>query len=239
MKKIIIIIITLLSTTNIGFPQTVENQLQIADSLFQQKKYTESFNLYEEILNRHELASPSMLAKMAFIQEGLGDYSQALYYLNLYYLETANKGVLKKMEDIADEYNLSGYEYTDMEFFLSIYHKYFLEIAFFFLLLAIGILGIIVYQKKKYKYKPIGYGIFYFFVLAGLFFLFNFGNNYQKGIISKNDVYLMSAPSSGAKLIEIVDKGHRVDIVGKEDVWVKIKWDNKIAYIRDNHLKKI
>ena len=239
MRKLIIILISFIVTVHIGTAQPVEKKLQWADSLFQQKKYTESFNLYEELLYQQELVSPSMLAKMAFIQEGLGDYSQALYFLNLYYLETANKAVLKKMEKLAEEHNLSGYEYTDMEFFLSIYHKYFLEIAFAFLLIAIIILAVIFYQKKRYKYKPIGYAIFYVILLAGLFFLINFGNNYKKGIINVNDSYLMSAPSAGAKLIDVVDKGHRVKIIGKEDVWVKIKWNNKIAFIRDNHLIKI
>jgi uncharacterized protein YgiM (DUF1202 family) len=60
-------------------------ELVKADSLFEQKKYTESFDLYEQILDEEQLASPKMLLKMAFIKEGLGDYSRALYFLNVYY----------------------------------------------------------------------------------------------------------------------------------------------------------
>jgi hypothetical protein len=52
-----------------------------------------------------------MLLKMAFVKEGLGDYSNALYYLNLYYLKTYDKKVLKKMENLAERYHkLEGYE---------------------------------------------------------------------------------------------------------------------------------
>ncbi|MGB3465691.1 MAG: hypothetical protein WBA74_10490, partial [Cyclobacteriaceae bacterium] len=55
------------------------DRLTTADSLFQAKKYTESFELYEQIIVEDMAYSPAMLLKMAFIKEGLGDYSNALY----------------------------------------------------------------------------------------------------------------------------------------------------------------
>ena len=64
--------------------------LAIADSLFEARKYTESFKIYQEIHGQNQ-GSPSMLLKMAFIKEGLDDYPAALYYLNQYYLFTSNE----------------------------------------------------------------------------------------------------------------------------------------------------
>ena len=52
--------------------------LTLPDSLFQAKRYTQSFDLYHEILFSYKKASPGMLLKMAYIKEGLGNYSEAL-----------------------------------------------------------------------------------------------------------------------------------------------------------------
>jgi len=41
---------------------------------------------------------------MAYIKEGLGQHGDALYYLNLHYIHTADREVLLKMEQIADEH---------------------------------------------------------------------------------------------------------------------------------------
>ena len=46
----------------------------------------------------------------------------------------------------------------------------------------------------------------------------------------------MDAPSSGADLVRIIDKGHRVKVIDKKDVWVEIEWEGNIAYIRENNI---
>ncbi len=49
----------------------------------------------------------------------------------------------------------------------------------------------------------------------------------------------MSGPSAGADVLEVVKKGHKVDILGKEDVWVKIRWDDQVAYLKEGKIKAI
>jgi uncharacterized protein YgiM (DUF1202 family) len=51
--------------------------------------------------------------------------------------------------------------------------------------------------------------------------------------------YLMKGPSPGADLIDVVTKGHRVDILGQDDIWVKISWNNQTAYIKSNNLMAV
>src|SRR6188768_765420 len=83
-----------------------------ADSLFHARHYSQSFELYRAILDQHYY-SPSMLLKMAYIQEGLGHLGRSLYYLNLYYQATDDKQALYKMEDIAEKNKLEGYTSTE------------------------------------------------------------------------------------------------------------------------------
>src|SRR5688572_21789201 len=103
--------------------QVSGHRLKQADSLYLDKKYTQSLEHYQTILNQNEY-TPAMLLKMAHIQEGLNRIGQALYYLNLYYLASNDKTVLTKMEELATRYNLEGYENTDADRALSFYHDY-------------------------------------------------------------------------------------------------------------------
>jgi len=238
-KNIILIkLIILISFSNVLAQEKVKD-IELADSLFNQQKYTQSFEIYNRILKTDNLTSPAMLLKMAYIKEGLGDYSNALYYLNLYYLQTHNKRALRKMEDLAKKYNLEGYKYTDIEFFMNIFYRYYSAIVYSLSGLVLILIGYMVYKKLQLKTNP-GFSLFYLLiVVAILFYVVNFGKRYQKGIIISPDTYLMAGPSSGAKLIAIADLGHRVHVLGKEDVWVKVEWEGGTAYIKENNILQI
>jgi len=216
----------------------LQDRLEEADQLFAEKKYTESFGIYQDLL-ASEMASPSMLVKMAFIKEGLGDYTSALYYLNLYYLETSNKNVLEKMEDLAEKYNLVGYDFSDSEFFLNLYHRHYEKLYYGLIALSLIIFGVIFYQKFKLGARPVSATVIYVLVILVLAAFVNLDNNFQKGIIAKDTSYLMSAPSSGSELVEVVKPGHRVDILGHKDVWIKISWKGKTAFVRENNIRVI
>src|SRR5687768_16146486 len=103
----IVACIILITTFQTAFSQTSSFRLKTADSLFQAKRYTQSFEHYETILKQNQY-TPSMLLKMAFIQEGLLHTGRAMYYLNLYYLSTNDKTALEKMNELATKYNLEG-----------------------------------------------------------------------------------------------------------------------------------
>ena len=231
----LIIILSLLTVK----AQDHARDLEVADSLFHERKYTQSFEIYDRILKSENLTSPAMLLKMAYIKEGLGDYSNALYYLNLYYLQTHNKRALRKMEDLAKKYNLEGYKYTDVEFFMNVFYRYYSAIVYGLSGLVLILIAYIVYKKLRMKINP-GFSLFYLFIVVGLlFYVVNFGKRYQKGIIISPDTYLMDGPSSGAKLIAIADMGHRVHVLGKDDVWVKVEWEGSTAYIKENNILQI
>src|SRR3954468_14023429 len=78
-----------------------------ADSLFRAKQYTQSLEVYQSLFNEQKY-SPAMLLKMAYIQEGLGKIGQTLYYLKLYHLATDDEQALRKMEELAGKFGLSG-----------------------------------------------------------------------------------------------------------------------------------
>ena len=229
----------LLIIPKITVGQEASGQLSLADSLFVQRKYTESLDMYKRIIDTKNEASPAMLLRMAFIHEGLGDLHETLYYLDRYYTMTANKKVLAKMRELATQNSLEGYEKTDIDHLLHFYYRH--RYLFIFILLALGVLIISMIYRKKQKHRVLSYGLGIVLVavllLAGC--LINFSGSNHKGIITGNNAYLMSGPSAGAELIEVTGEGHQVEIMDQIDIWLKIKWKGTPAYIRERNVREL
>ncbi len=211
--------------------------IQRADSLFNSRKYTEANEIFESIY-ADQKASPSMLMKMAFIQEGLGNYAEALFFLNQYYELTANKKVLEKMREIAEENELTGYEYSDIEFFGNLVQKYKHGILGVLFALSILLLAM-TYRYKKQKnpnYTPV---VMQVLVCVLLLAITNDFFSKPKAIVNRDQTLLMTGPSAGAEPIELIKKGHKVSILETTDAWVKIGWGDREGYIRRNRIKPI
>lgn len=221
--------------------QTVDSALlQKADALYADKHYTESFQLYEQLYREKKMFTPAMLLKMAFIQEGLGEYSQTLYYLNEYYLQTSDKRAVEKMQQLSQKYDLQGYQYDDYDIFLNFVRKYRYIILYSIIVLAMGGLLYFAFNRKKYQEKPYGLGITYVILLGLLFVMTNYSFGTKRAIITTDNAYIMDGPSAGAKVLSVSNKGDRVKIAGQEDVWTKIRReDGKEAFIRQNNLRFI
>lgn len=214
--------------------------LQKADSLYADKHYTESFQLYEQLYHEKKAFTPAMLLKMAFIQEGLGEYSQSLYYLNEYYLQTSDEKAAEKMQQLAQKYNLQGYQYSDYDILLNFVRKYRYIILYSIIVLALGGLLYFAFNRKKYQEKPYGMGFTYVLLLGLLFVITNYNFGTRRAIITTDNAYIMNGPSAGAKVLSVSNKGDRVKVAGQEDIWTKIKReDGNVAFIRKNNLRFI
>ena len=237
--KIVWIFVTGLIFFSLGaVGQTATHRLKAADSLFVGKKYTQSFEQYEAILKQHQY-SPAMLLKMAYIQEGLNHVGQAMYYLNLYYLASRDKTATYKMEELADKYSLSGYTTTDASQALSLYQDYYGYISITLAALAVFLLSVMSYVKVRKKRTPIAALICMALLLIGFGYHLYVGNEVEAAIITSPHAYLMSGPSSGATMLDVVGDGHRVEVIGRHDVWLKIQWDEVTGYVRDNALQPV
>ncbi|MCA6075532.1 hypothetical protein [Fulvivirga sedimenti] len=213
--------------------------LSRADSLFTAGKYTESFGIYDEILTANKQYSPAMLMKMAYIKEGLNQYSEALYYLNLYYLKTADQAVLAKMDELAQARNLRGYSVNDQDIIYTFFYRYYPYMIGALMALAILMLALVYRERFRLNQSGKVPAFFMLAVLAVLFYLLNFGLSYDKGIVNDSTAYLMEGPSAGADVVEVIGKGHRLEINGKKDVWIKTSWDNRPVYIKASKLKPV
>lgn len=218
-------------------PSISANGLTQADSLFEAKKYTEALEVYESIFQNGQ-ASPSMLLKMAFIQEGLENYVDALYYLNLYYVKSGNKKALVKMQEIATANALEGYEFTDQDYILNIISKNKFIIQITLMVLSLLLFAYIIQKFKKNESVRLAL-MFQVFFMAVLFVFNNEIFSRDRAIVLNDHTLLRSAPSAAAEPLESIAKGHRVRILEQSDVWVKIEWNDQSAYLRKGRIRLI
>jgi Bacterial SH3 domain len=206
-----------------------------ADSLFQQKRYIQSLELYQKLFEDHRY-TPAMLLRMAYVEEGLNNISCSVYYLNLYYLATQDEDALTKLEEVAIKNRLEGYSTDETDFFLSFYLTHHTLITIILVALAVLALAIALTQRLIFKHKPIGE--FVCMCIVSILCLLHLSQKsfWEKAIIAKDNTYLMTGPSAGASVLAIVRDGHRVEVMGTKDVWTKVKLGESEGYIRTSSL---
>lgn len=235
LKFLTLILLCVFASTNALYSKPTHPVLERADSLFQQKRYTQSFELYQNLFERKQY-TPAMLLKMAYIQEGLNRISQSAYYLNLYYIATQDEAAAAKLEELATKYKLEGYETSEADRAYSIYQQNTMLITLGLVASIFFLLTLIAIQRLRFHRKPyVAFAsIIILAVVCSVHLYFN--DHYSKAIVTNNNTYIMDGPSAGASVVSIVRDGHRLTILGKKDVWMRVQWGESEAYIKENNL---
>jgi tetratricopeptide (TPR) repeat protein len=201
-----------------------------ADSLYSAKNYLEASKLYEAIFDDPNINKEAICLKLANINENLGNFPKVLFYLNSYYNLNPKDEIFEKMNLIALENKYSGFERNDLNFILMIYQQYYTYILY--LLILIGSLILFILFKKKKQEQSIGlrHKIVMLFYLAFLFLIINVPGTYKAAIV-KNDSFLRKDPTSASPIVGNIGPGNRINVFGKEDIWLKIFWKNGVYYI--------
>jgi hypothetical protein len=213
--------------------QSFDFRLNAADSLFAQRQYTQSLEIYKQIFDESAY-SPAMLLKMAYVEEGLGQTAMSLYYLNIYYRLTRDDRALEKMEQTATAYQLKGYEITPFDRFLLFLTVYQFRITGILAIatLLFGIATFLTSEKAMSRFLVVAQFVF----AAALLFMINIDFRQDAAIVSKSPTYIMSGPSSGSNVVAVVSAGHRLDVNDRRDVWVKVEWEGVDGWVKESVL---
>lgn len=234
LTKFIIILFTFLQSFNC---QANKFSLENADSLFASNNYQEALLIYEQLLLEEEAYSPAMLLKMAFVAEGMGDFSKASFYLAKFYDLNPNPRVITKIKSLTEQSELYGYELSDWDRFFGFVTDLRVELtSTFAFLLLVSLILLVVFKEKAIKPK-------YYIPSFGLIFLVFLCNNFlyqpKTGIITGSPTLVMEKPTAASKIISKVDPGHRVVIKSTKDIWHEVEWNNKRAYVKKDHITRL
>jgi hypothetical protein len=197
--------------------------------------FSESRALYSQAFNVQKRTSKSDLLKLAFMEEGRDNDVLAIYYLQQFYLFQPEKDVKIKIEEMASQNKFQGYSVDEADYAYFLYRTYSPLVEKGLLAISVGLFLFLIYRKiggVSLGYSP----VFTLLMLAVTAYFFNFSLPYKRAIIAKEKVFLMSGPSSGSSLLGVLDKGHRVEWVGEEDIWYEIKWNEKKGWVKKTGL---
>lgn len=211
-------------------------ELKRADSLFAIAKYPEATELYKKNFGNDEKNNQSLLLKLAFLAEKTNDYTDCLYYLSKLALVTPSRKLFEKMDKLASEQNLKGYEFDDYNYFIIFYRRYGDYIPILLLTLGIYIVLIMVLKVRRKEAILKVHKVSIVLYLGALLGLLNIPSLYKTCVIVNDNTFLRDEPSSASPVIERVGKGHKLTIVGSVDHWERVIWNNKIVYIRKSDL---
>jgi tetratricopeptide (TPR) repeat protein len=214
-------------------------ELKVADSLFTIGKYQEAGALYKKNFGDHQNGNESLLLKLAFLSEKANNYTECLYYLNKLAMIKPSRRLFEKMDKMASDHNLVGYEFDDYNYFIIFYRRYGDYIPIVLLILGTYIVWVMIIKVRKgerilqiHKLSILGY-------LLVILFAVNVPALYQAGIIVNEHTFLREEPTSGAAVVERIGKGHKLTIVGSVDHWNRVIWNNEIVYIRKSDIRNI
>ena len=210
--------------------------LEKADSLFNSRSYKEAMEIYD-FNYQSGVYSPAMLLKMAFITEGIGDNERATLYLSKYYDLDPNPEAITKIKSLTGQSSLVGYQVSDGQrfmIFLTEYQDYIVGVLAIFLVLSI-ITSWITGRKseKTQNFWPTVLLILLIFVAN------NFLNGPRTGLVTSSPTFIVTEPTAGGELVDMVEPGHRVRIKSSKDIWYEVEWKDKRAYIKKEDVTRL
>jgi hypothetical protein len=208
-------------------------KLQKADSAFVAGAYLPAFQLYRQVLRQHAVASPRMLLRMAYVQDGLGHYPAALYYLSMAHKRQPNLATWRKMVALARDRRLTGYPDTwRQDLHLLVQRYYYPGLQILLIGAVTGGMLLLLRRGRLSRGWWVSYGTY--LLLTGTYLL---GLAPERvALVARPRAALMSGPSAGSSWLTTAAAGDRLLVQGRHDTWYRVQWQGQDAYIRTQDL---
>ncbi|UOQ64842.1 SH3 domain-containing protein [Hymenobacter volaticus] len=213
--------------------QKVTPKLARADSAFDAGAYQLAYRQYRGLLRQEAVASPRLLLRMAYVQEGLGHYPAALYYLHMALARQPRLATWHKMAELARDQRLAGYPETwrqDLQLTFRRYYYFGLQ----GLLIGAVVSGTLLLVRRRQITRGwwVAYGSYLVFTAVYL----NLLGTERAALVVRPTAALMAGPSAGSAWLTTAAAGDRLVVQGQQDTWYQVQWQGQEAYIRTQDL---
>ncbi|MDN4167017.1 hypothetical protein QWY31_16015 [Cytophagales bacterium LB-30] len=220
----------------VAHSQSFSNSLQLADSLFAQRKYSKALDAYQSLYQEGRFTQ-AMLLKMAYLHERLNETEEALYYLSVYQAHHYDERVQQKVEKLAEANKLSGYEVTDehLLFVRILENKIRIEI----LLVLMGILLAVslVWSVRKGRLAGATASVVMVLWLSAVIVFHEKVVPTQEAIVEAPQAALMKGPSAAAGLSRLLEAGHKLNVKSLGPAWAEVQWNGEAVFIKTQYLR--
>jgi hypothetical protein len=200
-----------------------------ADALFDRGQYAAAAPLYRQQVWRQQQVSPRLLLRMAYAQHQLGHYPAELLYLNMAQARQPRLGTWRQLVALAQRQRLVGYPSTWQQELRVQAQRYYYPGLQALLTGAVGA-GILLLVRRQ-RTKPgawLAYGAYLLGAGAYLVLL----RPGPVGVVAQAGAALMAGPSAGATWLSTAAPGDRLPVLGRTDIWLRVRWQERTAYLR-------
>lgn len=203
-----------------------------ADSLLRTGDYRPAAALYEAAARQQ--ATPAVLLRLAFAWEQEGQIPDALWALRRTYERKPDRTILRKMEALAAANHLTGYEYGDRYFFLTLLRRYYQSALEFGLIGGVVLATVLVVRYRRHPQRPPAAGALLAYVALGaLAANIVSPDRIGREVIVRRPAALMAGPSAGADWVTTLPPGQQLVVMGSgRDVWLPVRWKGAEAWLR-------
>lgn len=197
--------------------------LQQADSLFEQRRYVEGYALYDSMVQYGVSSAEEsrILLRMAYIQEGIGNYPLALYHILCYHARSYSSVAWLHAVRLAQRMDVPGYVQGDGLYF----GLFLLRNHLWGNVLLVGLLvGCVAWCWVRRR--SVG-ALVSLMGLVGLFWVWQSFAIWlpRSGVILDQRAVLMEGPSPAAAVLATdLLPGTRVEVVSVTPTWVLVQY---------------
>jgi len=213
---------------SMGGTSTAIGQAQRADSLFEQGQYEVAIPLYRAQVWQQGQASARLLVRLAYAEHQQAHYAAELLYLNMALARQPRLSTWRQLAALAQRQRLVGYPTTwQQEVRVQVLRYYYpllqglLTVA---VLVAVGLL----LRRHTSRSTWLAYSLYLLATGAYLYWL----RPVPTGIVARPGVALMAGPGAGAAWLSTAAPGDRLPVLGRQDIWLCVRWQERVAYVR-------
>ncbi|MCF6365825.1 MAG: tetratricopeptide repeat protein [Bacteroidales bacterium] len=252
MKKILNIIVVIVSFSTVSLSGNYEQKFKEANNLYSQNKFEEALSLYNEIISGG-FESADLYYNAANTSYRLNRVGESIYFyekaLQLnpnnedyrYNLELAELRV-KNIPNVLPKTAIITF-FDELVYSASVKFWAKLSIGLFVLFLLLFFLYIKSQHSRQKKIMFLGSVIILFFSLLAVFF-----TQYQSSALKSDSTAIViikefqakSSPDNSATELFPIFEGYKVEIEDSSDDWLEIKLtDGKKAWIKEENIKRL
>ncbi|RPD47817.1 hypothetical protein DNI29_10270 [Hymenobacter sediminis] len=197
--------------------------------MFEKGRVEQAYPLYRRAREQQGIQSVRQLLRMAYVQEGLGHYPAALYYLSLAQAWQPRYATWQKMVELAQEHRLTGYPNTWRQNLAITVQRYYYRLLQGLLVLAV-VGGTLLVIRRRTADRAWWTAYAMYLLAVGMFL--NLLSPGRVGLVARTRAPLMAGPSAGSAWLTTATAGDRFEVKGQQDIWYRVHWQGRDAYIR-------
>ena len=210
-------------------PLATASSLQQADSLFEKGQYAAVLPPYRAQIWQQQQASPRLLLRMAYAQHQLGHYAAEMLYLNLALVKEPRLSTWHQLVGLAQRHQLVGYPSTwQQELRVQAQRYYYPGLQVLLSGAVVAAMGLGLRRGRSRRGTWLAYAAYLLAAGAYLVLL----RPEPVGVVTRAGAALMAGPGAGAAWLSTAAPGDRLPVLGRQDIWLRVRWQERVAYLR-------